>query len=55
MTIPQATVSKIVMEASKDLLDQYLIHDKDDPPTVLFLNELESVFDSCKELNSPSL
>ena len=52
---PQATVSKIVMEASKDLLGEYLIRDKDDPPTVLSLNELESVFDSCKELNCPSL
>ena len=52
---PQATVSKIVMETSKDLLGQYLIHNKDDPPTVLSLNELEHVFDSCKELNSPNL
>ena len=48
---PQATVSKIMMETSKDLLDQYLIRNEDDPPTVLFLNELELVFDSCKELN----
>ena len=52
---PQATVSKIVMEASKDLLGEYLIRDENDPPTVLSLNELEPVFDSCKELNSPSL
>ena len=51
----QATVSKIVMEASKDLLGEYLIHDENDPPTVLSLNELKLVFDSCKELNSPSL
>ena len=42
-------VSKIVMEASKDLLGS-----EGDPPIVLSLNELESVFDSCKELNSPS-
>ena len=52
---PQATVSKIVMEASKDLLGEYLIRDENDPPTILSLNELEPVFDSCKELNSPSL
>ena len=52
---PQAMVNKIVMEASKDLFDEYLICDEGDPPTVLSLNELESVFDSCKELNSPSL
>ena len=43
------------MEISKDLLSQYLIRNEDDPPTVLSLNELEPVFDSCKELNSPSL
>ena len=53
--IPQAMVSKIVMEASKDLLGEYLIRDENDPPTILSLNELEPVFDSCKELNSPSL
>ena len=52
---PQATVSKIVMEASKDLLHEYLIRDENDPPTILSLNELEPVFDNCKELNSPSL
>ena len=52
---PQAIVSKIVMETSKDLLGQYLTRNEDDPPTVLSLNELEPVFDSCKELNSPSL
>ena len=52
---PQATVNKIVMETSKDLLSQYLICNEDDPPTILSLNELEPIFDSCKELNSPSL
>ena len=52
---PQATVSKIMMETSKDLLGQYLIRNEDDPPTILSLNELEPVFDSCKELNSRSL
>ena len=51
----QATVSKIVMEASKDLLSEYLICNEGDTPTVLFLNEFEPIFDSCKELNSPSL
>ena len=35
---PQATVSKIVMEASKDLLGQHLICDENDPPIVLSLN-----------------
>ena len=52
---PQTTVSKIVMEASKDLFGEYFIHNEGDSPTVLSLNELELVFDSCKELNSPSL
>ena len=51
----QATISKIVMEMSKDLLGQYLIRNEDDPPVVLSLNELEPVSESCKELNSPSL
>ena len=48
-------VNKIVMEASKDLLDEYLICNKDDPQIVLSLNKLKPVFDSCKELNSLSL
>ena len=48
-------VSKIVMEASKDLLSEYLIRNKGDPPTILSLNKLDPIFDSCKELNSPSL
>ena len=52
---PQTTVSKIFIEASKDLLGEYLIRDENNPPTILSLNELEPVFDSCKELNSPSL
>ena len=44
-----------MMETSKDLLGEYLICNEDDPPTILSLNELEPVIDSCKELNSPSL
>ena len=48
-------VSKIVMEASKDLLGKYLIRNKGDLPTALSLNKLEPVFDSCKELNFPTL
>ena len=43
------------MEMSKDLLGQDLICNEDNPSTILSLNELELVFDSCKELNSPSL
>ena len=48
-------VSKIIMEASKDILGEYLICNKGDLPAILSLNKLELVFDSCKELNSPSL
>ena len=48
-------VSKIVMEASKDVDGEYFICNEGDPPTVLSLNELELVFDSCKELNFSSL
>ena len=48
-------VSKIVMETSKNLLGQYLNRNEDDASTVLSLNELEPIFDSYKELNSPSL
>ena len=43
-----------MIETSKDLLGQYLICNEDDPPIVLSLNELEPVFDSSKEMNSPS-
>ena len=52
---PQATVNKIVMETSKDLLGQYLICNYNELLTILSLNELEPIFDSCKELNSLSL
>ena len=51
----QSTVSKIVMEASKDLVGELLLCNEGDPPMVLTLKDLEPVFDSCKELNSPSL
>ena len=52
---PQAPFSKIVMEASKALLGEYLLRNEDDPPRVLSLEELKPIFDCCKELNSPSL
>ena len=52
---PQATVNKNVMKASKDLLGEYFLCSKDNPPMVLTLKELKPIFDSCKDLNSPSL
>ena len=51
----QVLQSKIILEASKDLLGNYLLHEETDPPRLLSLEELEPVFDSCKELNSLSL
>ena len=47
--------SKIVMEADKDLLGEYLLHNEDDFTRVLSLKELEPIFDCCKELNSSNL
>ena len=52
---PQAPFNKIVMEANKDLLGEYLLRNEDDPPRVLSVEELEPVPDCCKELHSPSL
>ena len=53
---PQATVSKIVMEVSKDLVSKlFLCNEGPNPPMVLTLKDLDPVFDSCKELNFPSL
>ena len=51
----QAPFSKIVMEANKDLFGEYLLYNEDDPPREISLKELESIFDCCKELNSPCI
>ena len=48
---PHAPLSKIIIEANKDLLGEFLLCSEDDPPRVLSLE----VFDCCKELNSPNL
>ena len=52
---PQATHKKIVLEASKDLVGEFLLHNDSDPHHLLSLEELEPVFDRCKELKSPHL
>ena len=52
---PQATHSKIVLEASKDIVGEFLLHEDTDTHRLLSLDELEPVFESCRELNSPSL
>ena len=43
------------MEASRDLLDEYLLRSDNDLPRVLSLEEFEPIFDYCKELNSLNL
>ncbi len=52
---PQATHSKIVLEASKDLVGEFLLRNDTVPRQLLSLEELEPFFDRCKELNSPHL
>ena len=52
---PQAPLSKIIMEASRDLFGEYLLCIEDELPRFLSLKELELVFDCYKELNSPNL
>ena len=52
---PQAQLRKIIMEASRNLLGEYLLHTEDDPLRLHSLEELEPIFDCCKELNSFNL
>ena len=52
---PQTPLSKIIIEANRDLLGEYLLCTDDELLRLVSLKELESVFDCCKELNSPNL
>jgi hypothetical protein len=52
---PQATHSKIVLEVSKDIVGDFLLRDNVDKHQLFSLEELEPVFDRCKELNSSHL
>jgi hypothetical protein len=52
---PQATHNKIVLEASKDLVGEFLLRNDIVSHEPLSLEELEPVFDRCKELNFPHL
>jgi hypothetical protein len=52
---PQATYNKIVIEASKDIVGDFLLSGNNDTQCLLSLKELEHVFESYKELNSPNL
>ena len=51
----KAPLNKIVMEACRDLVGESLLCSKDDPPKLLLLDELELIFDCCKEFNSSKL
>ena len=48
-------LSKIVMEASRDLLVEFLLCIEDNSPRVLSIEELEPTFDCYNELNFPNL
>ena len=52
---PQATHNKIVFEVSKDIVGEFLLSEDSDTHRFLSLQELEPVFESCRELNSPNL
>ena len=53
--LPQATHSKIVLEANKDIIGDFLIFGDNETHRLLSLKELEPLFDSCRELKSPNL
>ena len=48
------THSKIVFEPSKDIVGEFLLCEHFDTHRLLSLDELEPVFGSCRELNSPN-
>ena len=50
----EVTISKVVIDTSKDLLSNFLLCNGGHSPMVLSLQMLEPSFDSYKELNSPS-
>jgi hypothetical protein len=52
---PQATYIKIVLEANKDIISDFFLSGDNDTHRLLSLKELEHVFESCRELNSPNL
>lgn len=50
---PQTTHNKILLEASKDLMGEFLLRNDSDPHHLFSLEELEFVFDQCKEIYPP--
>ena len=52
---PQATHSRIILEANKDIVGEFLLCEDIDTHRLLSLDELEPVFESYRELNSPNL
>ena len=53
--MPQATHNKIVLEANKDIVGEFLLREDIDTHCLLSLDKLEPVFENCRELNSPNL
>ena len=52
---PSATKSAIVLEASKELVGEYLLGDENEPPKPFNLEELLPVLDRFKDMGSPSI
>lgn len=50
-----ATRSAIVLEATKDVLGKHLLQLQDLPAKTLTQEELEPIFDGCKDMSSPNL
>ena len=54
-SIPRATNSAIVMEASKELVDELLINPDEMPVQKYNLEELVPILEKCKYMNSRSI
>lgn len=52
---PNATRSAIVFDVTKEMLGEFLLRSEDDPLHTVGLDELESMFDRCKDMTSPSI
>ena len=52
---PRATNSSIVMEATKELLGEFLLHPEGDSSKVMDFTDLVPVLDKCKFITSPNI
>ena len=52
---PSATKSAVVLEASKELLGEFLLRSEDERPKTLSLEDLVPVLDRFKDMGSPSI